>query len=108
MRKVWAATTVVVFAAGLAGLYVVSAQRGTSVDIPDQGPWVVLVTGSVGGLVGCFEDPAVEASVMSADMPASAASARLKPQASTADVRRIVDCLAARGARSAIQVKTAP
>lgn len=111
MRKQWA----IVGIAALIALAGVAAARGigsgglgqaSDVEIPPQGPWVVSITGQVGPALGCFDDPAVQSSVMSADMPSTGASARLKPDADIDDVRRLVECLASRIDAEAIDVRT--
>ncbi|WP_258723259.1 hypothetical protein [Cellulomonas sp. NS3] len=112
MKKQWAILGI----AALVALAGAAAVRGfgsggpggaSNVEIPPQGPWVVSITGKVEPALGCFDDPAVQTSVMSADMPTTGASGRLKPDADIEDVRRLVECLASRIDAEAIDVRTA-
>lgn len=65
-------------------------------EVPAAGAgdvWVVGIGYPEGEWVPCFEDDSVAETLMTADMPASSASATFTPQASEEDVRRVLDCL---------------
>ena len=55
--------------------------------------WVVGIGYPEGEWASCFEDDSVAESLMTADLPASSATAAFTPQASAKDVRHALDCL---------------
>jgi len=87
----------VVVVAGLVGSTLLGALAAfggrTTVEIPAQGPWTVLVAGDLSS-VDCADDPAVAQSYMSADLPSSRGGLVLVADARVSDVERVVTCVA--------------
>jgi len=63
------------------------------VTIPTEGPWVVLVDGPSEADAECAADPAVAYALTPAILPPAGSSIGLLPDATRADVRRVVACL---------------
>lgn len=73
---------------------------GCGPDVPGEVPargdgevWVVSLDHPEGDWAVCLTDEAVADSVMTADVPTSAASATFGASAGEEDVRRVLDCL---------------
>jgi hypothetical protein len=77
------------------------------VVVPPEGPWVVLVDGPSEGDAVCAADPAVEYALTPAILPPAGTSFGLVPDATRADVSRVVACLEEHVASSRITVVTA-
>jgi len=75
--------------------------------IPPEGPWVVALEYPEGAWQGCLEDPSLTDGRMTADLPVTRATARTVPDATAADVRRVVDCLARGMTGGSVHVSTA-
>ncbi|WP_309133775.1 hypothetical protein [Cellulomonas sp.] len=83
--------------------------RRAAVDIPDEGPWAVYVSGDASGAGACASDPAVVDAYMSADQPSSSAVFVLAADARRGDVERVHGCVSAAVATGAtVVVGTAP
>lgn len=106
------ATAVVVVAAlvgtTLLGALAVFTGGGTSVEIPSQGPWTVLVAGDLRTVAVCAEDPMVVDAYAGADEPANGGALVLAVDAGTADVERVVRCVAQGIEPDRISVVTSP
>ncbi|QDW63133.1 hypothetical protein [Oerskovia sp. KBS0722] len=63
------------------------------VVVPTEGPWVVQVEGPSAGDGECAADPAVDYAVTPAIMPPVGTSFGLAPDATRADLERVVACL---------------
>lgn len=105
-------TTAVVVVAALVGTTVLGALAafggGSSVEIPAQGPWTVAVAGDLTTVPECAEDPMVVENYMTADMPSSSFGLVLAVDAGTADVERVVRCVARVIDPDRISVVTSP
>lgn len=55
--------------------------------------WIVALRYPEGDWSGCFDDDSVAQALMTADLPVSAATATLGPDAREADVHRILACV---------------
>ncbi|WP_024288545.1 hypothetical protein [Cellulomonas sp. KRMCY2] len=69
---------------------------GVPAEIPEAGEddvWVVGIGYPQGEWAGCFEDDSVAEALMTADMPASSATATFTRGAREEDVRRVLGCL---------------
>lgn len=105
------ATAVVVVAAlvgtTLLGALAVFTGRST-VEIPAQGPWTVVVAGDLNRVPECTQDPMVVDGYLSTDSPSSGGSLVLAVDAATADVERVVGCIARVIDPARISVVTSP
>ncbi|QGQ17987.1 hypothetical protein GC089_00305 [Cellulomonas sp. JZ18] len=113
MRRRTRLTAVVVVAAMLATsvLAAVSMLLGgpAAVDIPDEGPWAVYVSGDASGAGACASDPAVVDAYTSLDAPSTRAAFVLAADAGRADVERVHACVTrAVPAGATVVVGTAP
>ena len=77
------------------GSLVLAAALGAAgpVAIPAEGPWSVHVEGPSEGDAECAADPAVALALTPAIMPPVGTSFNLVPDATRADLERVVSCL---------------
>jgi hypothetical protein len=75
--------------------------------IPTDGPWLITLGYPEGDWSTCLDDAAITDSIMSADLPTSSVSAQTVPEATAADVRRVVGCLSRSMTGGTVQVTTA-
>lgn len=113
MRRRTRLIAVVVVAAMLATSVLAAVSmllgRPAAVDVPDEGPWAVYVSGDASGAGACASDPAVVDAYASADEPPSSAVFVLAGDARRADVERVHACVsAAVTAGTTVVVGTAP
>ncbi|WP_448058849.1 hypothetical protein [Cellulomonas hominis] len=78
------------------------------VDIPDEGPWIVLVGGDPDRVWSCIDDPAVATTVMAAVWPADGISLYLVADARRLDAERVLRCVVAHVDPSDVHVATNP
>ena len=74
------------------------------VAVPTEGPWSVHVEGLSEGDAECAADPAVASALTPAIMPPVGTSFGLVPDATRADLERVVSCLAKHVSTSRISV----
>lgn len=106
------ATAVVVVAAlvGTALLGAIASLSGgrTTVEIPAQGPWTVVVEDDLTKAADCTRDPVVVDGYLSADAPSGGGGLVLAVDAEAADVERVVTCVARTIDPARITVVTSP
>ena len=104
--------TAVVVVAALVGTTLLGAlavfTAPPTVDVPAQGPWTVRVAGDLNRVPECTQDPMVADGYMSLDAPSSGGSLVLAVDATTADVARVVTCVARVIDPARISVVTSP
>ena len=107
-------TVAVVVVAALVGSTLLGALAAlggggrSSVDIPAQGPWTVLVAGDLRTVAPCADDPAVADAYVSADAPAAGGGIAMAADATVADVERVVQCVGRVIDPALIEVVTTP
>lgn len=91
---------VVAAAGGLPLMIAVALLAGCAAEVPAELPaagegdaWVVGIRYPQGEWSECFEDDSVAEALMTADMPASGATATFTRGAREEDVRRVLGCL---------------
>lgn len=103
------AVVVVVGLVGSTLLGAIAALGGRStVDIPREGPWTVLVAGDLTSVSACTQDPAVADAFVGADDPTNGGGIVLAADAQAADVERVVTCVAQGVDPARISVITTP
>ncbi|MBD7918664.1 hypothetical protein H9657_10305 [Cellulomonas sp. Sa3CUA2] len=93
-------TVAVVVVAALVGSTLLGALAAlggggrSTVQIPSQGPWTVLVAADLRTAATCAQDPAVADAYVSQEAPAAGGGITMASDARVDDVERVVQCLA--------------
>lgn len=95
----------IIAATGAAGALLV-ASGSRLVDIPDQGPWLIVVAADPVHYPRCLDDEVIAMTIQTASAPSTGVSLRLSEEAARGDVARVVRCLTDRVAPSLIGVGT--
>lgn len=92
-------------AAGVA-LALFAANGARSVDIPEQGPWLILVAADPVHFPQCLEDEVITMTTMTASAPSTGVSLKLTDKATRGEVDRVVRCLTDRVSPALVEVGT--
>ncbi len=65
----------------------------SNVAIPDEGPWVVVVSYDPTAYRPCVKDSAVASDTMTASVPSTGGAMTFQPEATRSDVERVVRCV---------------
>ncbi len=94
-------TTAVVVVTALVGTTLVGALGAfgggggrSTVEIPSEGPWTVVVAGDLTTVATCAQDPAVSEAYVDTEDPTGQGAMALAEGARVDDVERVVQCVA--------------